>query len=63
MPRKEAKKKNKSQNEHFETIEILLGSLLLERKPTLAEVAKLIGVRKDRFIGAPHGRKDQDQST
>lgn len=60
MPNKE-RKRTKTQNEHFETIEILLGSLLLGRKPTVAEVARLVGVRKDRFIGEPRGRRGQEQ--
>ena len=57
------KKKTKTQDEHLETIEILLGSLLLDRQPTLAEVAKLIGVRKDRFIGQPRRGSSQDKDT
>jgi hypothetical protein len=62
MARKETKKA-KTQNEHFEIIEILLGSLLLDRQPTLAEVAKLVGVRKDRFIGEPRGRKGSEPTS
>jgi hypothetical protein len=62
MPRKE-RKKTKTENEHFETIEILLGSILLDRKPTLAEVAKLVGVRKDKFIGEPRNHKGQENTS
>ena len=61
MARKETK--TKTQNEHFETIEILLGSLLLGRQPTLAEVAKLVGVRKDRFVGEPRGHKGSEPTS
>ena len=60
MGRKKAKK-SKTQNEHLETIEILLGTLLLERKPTLAEVAKLVGMRKDKFIGEPNVRMGEEK--
>lgn len=43
------KKKPKSQDEHFETIELMLAGLILKRETTVADLAKLIGVGKERI--------------
>ena len=59
------KKKPRTVEEHLEVIEILLAGVLLDRKPSVKQVAKIIGIDNAKLGGLlpdSHGKTEPEET-